>query len=153
MRRLILIVLLGTAALARTAGAGGFATVQLSTLPAERTWSVDLTILQHGRTPLDGLQPTVRIWREDESHTFPARPTGRPGVYHARVVFPARGTWRFEVADGFTQTHHYAPVEIGPAPTGGSFPIWPVLGGLLGAAGLTGLALALRRARPVPAVR
>jgi hypothetical protein len=51
--------------------------------------------------------------------TFKARPTGRLGVYRARIVFPSAGTWRYEVFDGFTafggaRTHKFAPVKIAP---------------------------------------
>ena len=154
MRRLTLLAPLAALVLAGGARAGGFATVQLSSLPSERTWAVDLTILQHGRTPLAGLRPTVRIWRDGESATFRARPTGTVGVYHARAVFPSSGTWQYEIDDGFTQTHHYAPVEIAPAPGAGSFPTWPLVGGLLGAGALAAVAVALRRVRgrTVPAV-
>jgi len=86
-------------------------------------------VLQHGRTPLDGLKPTLTIRKSPPrvtsgvakgrptTRTFAARPTGSPGVYRARVVFPSAGTWRFEVYDGFVQyngarTHRYAPVRI-----------------------------------------
>jgi len=67
------------------ASAGGFATVGLSSLPdgtaPGKPWHVTLTILQHGRTPLSGLSPEVRI----------------------------------RSADGFSQTHQFAPVAIGTA--------------------------------------
>jgi hypothetical protein len=88
--------------------------------------------LQHGRTPLDGLKPTLTIRKSpprisssdatgrSTSRTFVARPAGRPGLYRARVVFPSAGTWSYEVFDGFVQyggaqTHHYAPVKIARA--------------------------------------
>ena len=44
---------------------------------------------QHGRTPLEGVAPTVHIRSGDTTRTFVAEPTGKPGVYHARVVFPS----------------------------------------------------------------
>src|SRR3954470_7952529 len=87
-------------ALPAVAGAGGFATVGLSSLPdgtAPGTpWHVTLTILQHGRTPLPGLNPVVRIRSADgkTARTFAARPARRPGIYTADVVFPAAGRWR-----------------------------------------------------------
>ena len=53
----------------------------------------------------------------EKSLTFRARPTGRTGVYRARVVFPNAGMWRYEVYDAFTEyggarTHTFAPVKI-----------------------------------------
>jgi hypothetical protein len=118
--------------LAGTAAAGGWATVKLSSVPrglsAGEPWNVNITVLQHGRTPVDGLKPTVTITKiaparatsasaGSKSKTFAARPTDGTGVYRARVVFPSAGTWRFQVYDGFTQyggarTHRFAPVKI-----------------------------------------
>jgi hypothetical protein len=101
------------------AAAGGFATVGLSSLPtgtaAGEPWDVRLTVLQHGRTPLSGVRPTVRVTSAKGGQTlsFPARATNRPGVYRARVIFPAAGTWRYVVDDGFSLTHEFAPVRIG----------------------------------------
>ncbi len=112
---------LALALLPAAANAGGFATVGLSSLPegtaAGSPWDVRLTILQHGRTPLDDVQPAVRITGPGggETKTFAARPTGRPGEYRASVVFPSAGTWMYVVDDGFSQTHTFAPVRIAAA--------------------------------------
>jgi hypothetical protein len=101
------------------AAAGGFATVGLSSLPdgtpPGTPWHVTLTILQHGRTPLADLQPAVSIRSADgkTTRTFPAKPAGKAGLYTADVVFPSAGRWRYTVADGFSQTHRFAPVAIG----------------------------------------
>ena len=128
MRRpLLLLVAISALVLVGTAAAGGWATVKLSSAPkglsAGEPWIVDITVLQHGQTPLAGVKPTVTIRklaavRSTTGNTvFAARPTGRTGVYRARVVFPSAGTWRFAVYDGFTQyggarTHTFAPVKI-----------------------------------------
>ena len=109
------------------ATAGGWATVGLSSLPpsgleANQTWPVDITVLQHGMTPLAGVTPIVRI--RDSSgklaKTITAAPTDTAGVSHAEVTFPGEGTFTYEVYDGFTeyggaQTHTFSPVAIGPA--------------------------------------
>jgi hypothetical protein len=133
MRRpLLLLVAASTLVLAGTALAGGWATVKLSSTPkglsAGEPWVVDITVLQHGQTPVDGLKPTVTIRKvvargtsavskSGVPRTFVARQTNGAGVYRARVVFPTAGTWRYEVYDGFTtyggaRTHRYAPVKI-----------------------------------------
>jgi hypothetical protein len=134
MRRSLLVLAAASAlALAGTAAAGGWATVQLSSTPrglsAGEPWVVDITVLQHGRTPLNGLKPTLTIRKAAArlssgvakgrltTRTFAARPAGKPGVYRVRVVFPSAGTWRYEVYDGFEQyggarTHRYAAVKI-----------------------------------------
>ena len=110
-----------------------------------------MMILQHGVTPLDGLQPAVRITdKAGEIQTFAARPAGEPGTYVADVRFPSAGTWRYEIWDGFSQTHTYSPVTIGDGGAA-SFPTGPVAGVLLGAMALVGGALVLlRRRRPGP---
>ena len=137
MRKSLIIASVVALVCAGTALAGGWATVKLSSLPrglsAGEPWVVNVTVLQHGLAsqPLCCLAPTVTIRKvaarstsgtSGVSKTFPARPTGRTGVYRARVIFPSAGTWRFEVFDGFTQyggarTHTFAPVKIARAGT------------------------------------
>jgi hypothetical protein len=159
----LLLVLAGALALAGGAQAGGWATVQLSSTPAGITagndWNVDVTVLQHGRTPLAGVKPTLTIRDEaGRATTFRGTLTGRTGVYRFHVTFPTAGTWTYAVYDGFemyggAKTHTYPPVEIA-APGGGAFPVWLVVGGILGAAALAA-ALGLtrfRRTRTAPAL-
>jgi hypothetical protein len=125
---------------ASTALAGGWATVKLSSKPtgvaAGEPWIVDITVLQHGLAsqPLCCVKPTVTIRRVLSARTtsssvkvplvqtFRARPTGRVGVYRARVVFPGAGTWRYEVYDAFIEyggarTHRFKAVRIAPSGT------------------------------------
>ena len=117
MKRLVLLTLLtATLAVAGTALAGGWATVQLSSTPtgtkAGRPWVVRLTVLQHGRTPLVGVRPTITVRNGARRAVFKAVPTGKPGVYRSRVIFSKPGKWTYAIWDGFTQTHTYAPVRI-----------------------------------------
>ena len=155
MKRLLLGLALAGLLLPGAALGGGFATVQLSSLPAGTdaggTWTPTLTIRQHGVTPLDGLQPAVRITDENgEIRSFAARPAGRTGTYVAEVRFPSAGTWRYEIWDGFSQTHTYSPVTIGDGGDA-SFPTARVAGAVLLAGALGGaVLLALRRRRPGP---
>jgi hypothetical protein len=154
--RASMVAVLAALALAAQSSAGGIAIVQLSSTPTGvsqgETWAVDLTILQHGRRALDGLSPTITVHSGDRRQVFPARPTGEPGTYRAEVVFPSAGTWRWEVWDGFTQTHTYAPVEI-RSPAGGSRFVggWPtplaVAAGLV-LAGAALIGIMRRRSRP-----
>jgi YtkA-like len=120
VRRLpLLLVPLALLVAAPSAHAGGWATVGLSSTPAGtppgQPWDVDITVLQHGRTPLEGVTPTVHISSGDTTKTFVAEPTGEPGVYRARVVFPKAGSWNYEVHDGFISdfAHTFPAVEIG----------------------------------------
>jgi hypothetical protein len=102
-----------------TSLAGGWATVGLSSLPdgvePREAWVVDLTVLQHGRTPLEGVEPRVliRAGRGGAEKDFVAEPTGKPGVYSARVVFPSAGRWSYAVDDDFSQVHELGSVLIG----------------------------------------
>jgi hypothetical protein len=106
-------------ALPAAASAGGWATVQLSSTPdglkPGATWNVEVTVMQHGRTPLSNVHPRVTITSGDVSRTFASTPTGRPGVHRASVRFPSAGTWRYVVDDGFSARHGYPPVRIGTA--------------------------------------
>jgi hypothetical protein len=120
MRRLLLAVGL-LLVVAPAAYAGGWATVSLSSTPAGThsgaPWTVDITVLQHGRTPLQDVEPAVIITSGDATKTFAAKPTGKPGVYRAEVVFPSAGRWEYQVDDGFVPpTHTFPAVQIGAAP-------------------------------------
>ncbi len=157
-------------AMAGPAVGGGWATVELSSTPdgvrADEVWEVDLRILQHGRTPLEGIEPTVRVVERDSDRSarFLARPMAEQGVYRARVTFPAAGKWRYFVDDGFTQVHSYPPVTIadGRAPRAdAATPATPgaddgasgdtMLAGALGVGlAAAGLTVAIRRRRKHP---
>jgi hypothetical protein len=124
MRRTTLVAALALAAALTapaTSLAGGFATVGLSSLPGDarpgEAWVVDLTVLQHGRTPLEGVDPAMII-EPDGAGTptrFDAKPTGYPGVYRAEVVFPEAGEWSYAADDGFAAVHQLGTVTIGAA--------------------------------------
>jgi hypothetical protein len=176
VRRLLLVPLALLIA-APPAFGGGFATVGLSSTPAGTApgepWNVDLTVLQHGRTPLDGLTPVVTISSGGTTKEFTARPTGEPGVYRASVVFPKAGRWSYEVNDGFVTgvPHTFPAVVIGggdgspavpaaetapPAPAPASDDGGIAAGWLWGAGAALVLALAVlgldrRRRFPAPA--
>jgi YtkA-like len=146
-RRAILLIAAAAAlaalALPAASTAGGWATVGLETLPAGvgagETWMAEATILQHGQTPLEGVKPRVLIDdNQGGRRAFAAAPTGEPGVYRARVVFPQAGSWRVSVEDGFSLTHSFGEFEIGaggdtaaaglPADDGAGVSVWAALG-------------------------
>jgi hypothetical protein len=100
---------------------GGFATVGLSSTPTGvspgQPWNVDITVLAHGRTPVEGAPAVVRIRSGDAVKEFPTTETSKPGVYRASVVFPAAGVWDYEVVDGYTQQVHAFPaVDVAGEP-------------------------------------
>jgi len=174
-RILIAALLVGALAQAGAASAGCNATVGLAPPPAGiaagTTWTAELTVLQHGRNALPNAQtarPELTIVNTDtgQRKTFVARPTGDPEVFAAQVVFPAAGSWRYEVFDDFTsdgtqavpcaQTHTFAAVAVGgpaggaaPPSSGGDagFPVLPAVGGSLALLAALALSVALVRRR------
>ena len=161
MKKLLLVLGVVAAVAVPAASAGGWATVGLSSLPPSglepnQAWPVDVTVLQHGETPLAGVTPIVRI-RDDGGKvvkSFTAKPTGKTGVYHAVVRFPSSGTFTYEVYDGFgtyggAKTHTFKAVQIG-AP-GDSFPYLPLgIAVALALALATATVAAWRRRTPEP---
>lgn len=167
MRQLIVLSALAVAlAGAGTASAGGFATVGVDPLPngleAGETWSTEITVLQHGRTPLDGLSPILTIREEGTGlvREFKASAASRTGVYEARVVFPEAGRWNVVVDPRWWGEARltFGPVTIGDSPTGvtnpGAFPVVPLAAAGLALALLAVGAFGIRRVwRPTPASR
>jgi len=166
MRTLLLgLAAVAALALAGTASAGGWATAGVVPPPENVTagsnWDAQITILQHGRTPLAGVSPTLTLIGENGKRvTFPAKPTDETGVYVASVKFPSAGSWSYEVYDGFTQyggaqTHTFGAVSVGAASgssSGSDFPTMQVTLGVLLALGLAiALVVGMRRMRPRPA--
>ena len=130
MRRLAIVVAmfaLAAVVLAETAAAGCFATAGVTPPPGGiepgDKWIARIDVLQHGVRPLPGAKPQVTIVNVETGArtTFAARPTAKTGRYAATVVFPAAGSWRYEVYDGFVpsecaQTHSFDAVTIGAPP-------------------------------------
>jgi hypothetical protein len=117
VRRCLLILPLLLLMAPAVAHAGGFATVGLSSTPdglhAGQSWKVELTILQHGRTPLRGLRPQI-VTRDADGNrtTFRAHPAGRAGHYAATVRFSKPGQWSYFVYDGFGATPTTYPAVL-----------------------------------------
>ena len=138
--------------------------VDVSSTPAGigpgQPWTPEIRVLADPEALSAGSPPTlvIRNAKSGKTINFPATPTGEPGTYDVRVVFPDAGTWSYEVIGGIDgRIYPYPAVTIGapvaaespvqatqaePIPTAesGSFPAGPVAGGL---AGLTLLGFAL----------
>lgn len=154
MRKLLGVLAVALIA-APAASAGGWATVGVSSLPPEdgSDWNVQLTILQHGRTPLDGLSPVIMVQKDGGTpQDFNATPAGKPGVYKATVKFPSNGTYTYTINDGFSRTHTFKPVMVGDVGGGdASFPwVTTTIAVAVGLALAALLALLARRRRPEP---
>jgi hypothetical protein len=169
MRRMILVfalALLSAAALSATALAkeGG---VELGSTPAGigpgDPWTPSMTLIDNaGEFPANP-EPGITITNLGTGQTidYKATPTDDPTVFTVRVVFPTAGQWDYAAYDGVTDRLYEFPAatilppkESLPAtpPPGstsneGSFPLWPLLGGLGGAALLSLAAFAVVRNR------
>lgn len=115
-------------ALVGVAGAGGWAVVILDResaligidqpLTAGTGAQVGFTVLQHGKTPMEGLTPIITATNEatGETATFTAQAEGASGHYVVELRLPAAGTWRWQV-DAFGPISVMAPLTVvAPAP-------------------------------------
>ncbi len=88
--------------LAVPAFAGGWAVISLDELPtgvvAGEPITVGFTVLQHGRTPLNGLEPTVTATlSKEEQFIVRAEQSGDADHYVATMIFPQEGEWRWSI--------------------------------------------------------
>jgi hypothetical protein len=165
MRLLIALSAVAVALASAGAGqAGGWASVSVDPLPTgieqDETWQTEITVLQHGQTPLTGLEPvlTIREQTTGSSREFRAAPTDEPGVYETSVVFPEAGRWNVAVETGWWGEGGltFGPViiedgtGIGAVPE--SFPVAPVAAtGLAIVLLVAAMFVARRRWGPTPA--
>lgn len=82
--------------------AGGWAVITLDELPtgvvAGQPFTVGFTVLQHGRTPMTDIQPTITANLNKETEfVIDAMPQGEPGHYTATLTFPKEGEWRWSI--------------------------------------------------------
>jgi hypothetical protein len=174
MRRLLLLfVLTALGAAAFTAGAfakeGG---VELSSTPfglgPGDPWNGTLTVFSDEGGFPGSLNPsiTIRNLETGAEETFPVTtPAKEPSTENARsfvfeATFPTEGRYRYTVTDGVSGREYEFPIVriVGsatlpvaaspPASTpDGSFPLWPLLGGLAGASALGAAAFFALRSR------
>jgi len=98
----IALAVLLSVVLAIPAFAGGWAVITLDELPtgvvAGEPLTVGFTVLQHGKTPMDGLDPTITATSSNsESFVVHAKPEGETGHYAATLTFPAEGSWNWSI--------------------------------------------------------
>jgi len=82
--------------------AGGWAVITLDELPtnvvAGEPFKVGFTVLQHGRTPMTDLDPTILIESPTgEKSVVLAKPEGEPGHYAAALTFSTEGNWNWTI--------------------------------------------------------
>jgi len=71
---------------------------------AGQAWTATISVKMDGKlVPSPGKAPTVRlIDAAGRALNVPSRSTLKAGLYRARIVFPAAGTWRVLVIDNMT---------------------------------------------------
>ena len=82
--------------------AGGWAVITLDELPTDvvagQPLTIGFTVLQHGRTPMTDIDPTVTAKLSfDEKFVVYAKPEGKPGHYMATLTFPKEGNWDWSI--------------------------------------------------------
>ena len=82
--------------------AGGWAVITLDHLPTDvnvnQPINVGFTVLQHGKTPMTDLDPTITAELSDtDSFVVHAKPDGKPGHYAATLTFPKAGKWSWKI--------------------------------------------------------
>ncbi len=149
--------------------AGGWAIITLDELPvnvkAGEPLNVGFTVLQHGKTPMSGLYPTITLTLPKEQYfVINAAPDGKPGHYTATLTFPKEGDWAWSI-QAFTMDQPMpilsvaAPVAksasqpaVKNVPVAASNPLLPIIRVAALGIGLAGLMFAYRRKSRLAAV-
>jgi len=156
------IALLIAIALAFPVFAGDWAVIPLDEFPtgvvAGEPLTIGFTVLQHGRTPMEDLEPTVTAQLSfKEKFVVNAEPEGKAGHYVATLVFPKQGNWEWSI-QAFTMDQVMPVLNVAaPAlatvnqpvvktePAAGSVSLLSAARILALALGLIGLGVAFRR--------
>lgn len=82
--------------------AGGWAVITLDEMPtnvvAGEPLTVGFVVRQHGKTPMEGLTPTITAMLPKEEHfVVDAEADGKPGHYTATLTFPKEGNWEWTI--------------------------------------------------------
>jgi hypothetical protein len=123
MRTALGLALLLAVVFAFPAFAGGWAVITLDELPsgvvAGEPLSIGFTVLQHGRTPMTDLYPTINAkLSSTEIVSASAEPSGKPGHYAATLTFPKEGNWKWSI-QAFTMDQPMPVLDVA-APGGAS---------------------------------
>jgi hypothetical protein len=138
--------------------AGGWAVITLDELPigvsAGEPLTVGFTVLQHGKTPMTDLAPTITARSGDERIAVLAEAEGKPGHYAATLTFPKEGKWEwsiqaFSMDQAMPALTVSAPAVASPAKTetktASSTPLLSIVRAVALGVGLVGLVIAFRR--------
>jgi mono/diheme cytochrome c family protein len=133
--------------------AGGWAVITLDELPTDVSAGepliIGFTVLQHGKTPMTDLDPTVTASSGGEKIMFFAEEEGKPGHYTATLTFPNEGKWEWSI-QAFTMDQAMPALTVASpakleAKTAPSLSLLSVVRALALGIGLVGLVVAFRR--------
>ncbi|PKO11726.1 MAG: hypothetical protein CVU39_27745 [Chloroflexi bacterium HGW-Chloroflexi-10] len=141
--------------------AGGWALITLDQLPGDvvagEPLNIGFTVRQHGRTPVDGLTPTITasLPGSTEKVIAIASAEGKIGHYTATLTFPESGVWDWTISAFATMQMPPLTVVAGSGQNNAQasglpqVASWSMLG-IVGLAGcLAGIILAFRRKMPL----
>ena len=116
-RNAVILTLLLTFAAVIPVFAGGWAVITLDELPsdvvADTPLTIGFTVLQHGRTPMPDLEPTVTAQLANgKPITFFATSAEKPGSYTATLKFPEEGNWEWSI-QAFTMDQKMPELSVG----------------------------------------
>jgi hypothetical protein len=133
---MIPLVLIALLAIAGTTTAGGWATVSMAQPPSDVTpgeeTTVELTVLQHGATPVDWPRITIVATNSDTGAVVRAdadASSSRLGLYEAALILPTEGAWAITyespdlVMEGTASLRAIAAAPVVVASEGGLLPI------------------------------
>jgi len=100
--------------------AGGWAIITLDEMPAKiaagEPLTIGFTVLQHGRTPMNDLTPTVTATLSMKEHfVVNAEPDGKSGHYSATLTFPREGDWEWSI-QAFTMDQSMPVLSVSAPP-------------------------------------
>lgn len=116
-----------------TAIAGGWASIELDELPggisAGEAFTVKFTVLQHGVSPMDGLEPVIHasLPGSKTSLDFQAENAKGEGRYQVTLNLPEAGEWIWSIK-AFTMNQPMPPIQVSTSSpiasnvTGNSYP-------------------------------
>jgi len=143
--------------------AGGWAVITVDELPTDvvagEPFTVGFTVLQHGKTPMNDLDPILNV-HLDKTDAFivHAKHDDKPGHYIATLTFPKAGEWEWSI-QAFTMDQPMPALSVAapvvalasapevktqPVESASVSPVMIVRAAALGI-GLVGLVFALRR--------
>ncbi len=116
-----LIALVLAFVLVPAAAAGGWAIVTVDQLPGEvhagESLRLGFMVLQHGKTPINQVNPYVQAYNPETGETVRANAVqeGPVGHFVVEIVFPAVGTWEWEIVPAPFEGTQLEPLSVLPA--------------------------------------